>query len=185
MKKTRYIWSNLHHKAYPNKEENLEAYREFLEILYEGTNKQIPDEIEDSDLDEYIDNCINENLSILVSEIRHYERTHGEKEYVVVADLGLWNGRQAGGKIIKGLSSAIRRTFEDYNTVEMKGNRLTTTCTHHDGTNFFEIKELTPRGVTFKNHNWCNLTEKELHHKLFTDSHYSREVTMFKEIYGW
>ena len=181
MKKTRYIWSNLHHKAYPNKEENLEAYREFLEI----NNEPIPDEIEDSVLDEYIDDCINEDMSILVSEIRHYERTHGEKEYVVIAELGLWNGKQDGGKIIKGLSSAIRRTFEDYNTVEMKGSRLTTTCIHHDGTNFFEIKELTPRGVTFKNNGGKKLTDRELHHKLFTDSHYSRDVTMFKEIYGW
>ena len=67
----------------------------------------------------------------------------------------------------------------------MKGKRLTTTCTHHDGTNFFEIKELTPRGVTFKTNSGKTLTDRELHHKLFTDSHYSREVTMFKEIYGW
>lgn len=181
MKKTRYIWSNLHHKAYPNKKENVESYIEFLNI----NNEDIPDIIEDSDLDEYIDGCISDDFSILVSEIRNYERHHGEKEYVVIADLGLWNGRQAGGRIIKGLSSAIRRTFEDYNTVEMKGSRLTTTCIHHDGTNFFEIKELTPRGVTFKNRNLHNLTDRELHHKLFTDSHYSRDVTMFKEIYGW
>lgn len=181
MKKTKLIWSNLHHKAYPNREENLEAYREFLEI----NNEPIPDEIEDSDLDIYINNCINEDISILMSEIRHYERTHGEKEYVVIADLGLWNGRHAGGRIIKGLSSAIRRTFEDYNTVEIKGNRLIVSAAHHDGTNHFEIKELTPRGVTFKANSGKTLTDKELHHKLFTDSHYSRDVTMFKEIYGW
>lgn len=181
MKKTRYIWSNLHHKAYPNKDENLEAYREFLEI----NNQPVPDEIEDSDLDEYIDSCINENLSILASEIRHYERTHGEKEYVVIADLGLWDGRQAGGRIIKGLYNAIRRAFEDYNTVEMRGNRLTVSATHHDGTNHFEIKELTPRGVTFKAHSGKNLTDRQLHHKLFTDYHCSREVTLFKEVYGW
>ena len=43
MKKTKLIWSNRHHIAYPNKEENLEAYREFLEI----NNEPIPDEIED------------------------------------------------------------------------------------------------------------------------------------------
>lgn len=181
MKKTRYIWSNLHHKAYPNKEENIESYIEFLNI----NNKDIPDIIEDSDLDEYIDGCIESDLSILVSEIRHHERTHGEKEYVVIAELSLWNGRQAGGRIIKGLSNAIRQTFEDYNTIEMKGNRLTTTCIHRDGTNYFEIRELTPRGVTFKNHSGRTLTDRELHHKLFTDSHCSRNVTMFKEIYGW
>ena len=179
--KTRYIWSSDHDIAYPNKEEVIEEYRDFLE----ANNMPIPDEISDEDLYNYIDDCISEDFSILMSEIRHYERTHGEKEYVIVADLGLWNGRQAGGRIIKGLSSAIRKTFEDYNTVEMKGNRLTTTCIHHDGTNFFEIKELTPRGVTFKNNGGKKLTDRELHHKLFTDSHYSREVTMFKDIYGW
>ena len=90
--KTRYIWSSDHDIAYPNKEEVIEEYRDFLE----ANNMPIPDEISDEDLYNYIDDCISEDFSILMSEIRHYERTHGEKEYVIVADLGLWDGRQAG-----------------------------------------------------------------------------------------
>ena len=89
--KTRYIWSSDHDIAYPNKEEVVEEYRDFLE----ANNMPIPDEISDEDLYNYIDDCISEDFSILMSEIRHYERTHGEKEYVIVADLGLWNGRHA------------------------------------------------------------------------------------------
>ena len=30
-----------------------------------------------------------------------------------------------------------------------------------------------------------DMSDRELHAKLFSDSHYSHEVTVFKEVYGW
>ena len=59
------------------------------------------------------------------------------------------------------------------------------TAHHHDGTNCFQIKELTKRGEEFaERHKW-DMSDRELHQKLFNDSHYSRNVRAFKEIYGW
>lgn len=106
--------------------------------------------------------------------------------YLVIASLGLWNGRFDGGKIISGqLDEVIRRCFEDYNRVYMEGRNLQISATHHDGTNYFTIKKLTPKGEEYaERHKW-DMSDRELHQRLFKDSHYSHCVRFFADLYGW
>lgn len=105
--------------------------------------------------------------------------------YIILADIGRWNGRADGGKIIQGLWNAITICFEDYNKVYIDGKRLKVKASHHDGTNYFEIKKLTERGEDYWNNHQYDMTDRELHQRLFNDSHYSHEVSQFKEVYGW
>ena len=106
--------------------------------------------------------------------------------YLVIASLGLWNGRFDGGKIISGqLDEVIQRCFEDYNRVYMESRNLQISATHHDGTNYFTIKKLTPKGEEYAERHGWDMSDRELHKRLFKDSHYSHCVRFFADLYGW
>lgn len=154
--------------------------REEMKMEFEDVYGYAPDEAE---LDTFIDEENAMNLDVERCNVEYYEKEHGQKTYVILADLGLWNGRAEGGKIIKGLWNAISKCFEDYNHIYEYRLRLCVDAVHHDGTNHFQIKELTPVGLTYiENHPY--MSDRELHQRLFNDSHYSHEVDMFKIMYG-
>ena len=112
---------------------------------------------------------------------------HDERgSYLIIASLGLWNGRFDGGKIIDGyLNKVIRACFEDYNKVYWQDKNLKVEATHHDGTNYFIIKKLTDRGIEFYNNHCYDYDDRTMHQKLFKDAHYSHSVDFFARIYGW
>ena len=103
-KTSKLIWS------YDTSDWNDEEIKDEYKEIYEET----PTETE---LEEYKDTINNDDLSIMFSEILHYERNHSTKLYVVKATLGLWYGVYDGGKVIESLESAIKQTFEDYNEI--------------------------------------------------------------------
>ena len=155
--------------------------REEMKQEYEEIYGETPSEEE---LNSFIEDKNNIFLDNERYNVECYEKEHETKTYVILADLGLWNGRAAGGKVIKGLWNAISKCFEDYNHIYEYRRRLCVDAVHHDGTNHFQIKELTPKGLEYvENHPY--MSDRELHQRLFKDSHYSHEVTMFKKMYGW
>lgn len=150
--------------------------------IYEETYGCSPS---NEELSMFMDETNSEYFSDVISEIEHHESCHGKKHYIVVAKLGLWNGTFDGGKIVEGLASVIRECFEDYNRLYMDGRRLRISASHHDGTNTFEVKELTDKGVNYANRHDYDTEPRELHAKLFNSSNYSREVKLFADVYGW
>lgn len=155
--------------------------REEMKLEYEEVHGNIPDEDE---LEKFIEDTNAMYLDDEYTSVEFYEESHGQKTYVILADLGLWYGHAAGGKIVKGLWNAISKCFEDYNHIYEYKRRLCVDAIHHDGANHFQIKELTPKGLEYvENHPY--ISDRELHERLFKDSHYSHEVTLFKTIYGW
>ena len=155
--------------------------REGMKMEYEEIYEKTPDEEE---LDRFIEDTNTMYLDDEYANVTSYEEEHGSKTYVILADLGFWDGRAEGGKIVKGLWNAISKCFEDYNHIYEYRRRLCVDAVHHDGTNHFQIKELTPKGLEYvENHSY--MSDRELHKRLFNDSHYSHEVTMFKKMYGW
>ena len=170
-KKVNEIWNS---NTYDWNEEEMK--REYEESYGETPNEE--------ELYKFIDDTNTMYLEDECYNVECYEKEHGTKTYVILADLGLWNGRAEGGKIIKGLWNAISKCFEDYNHIYEYKRRLCVDAIHHDGTNHFQIKELTPKGLEYvENHPY--MSDRELHQRLFKDSHYSHEVTMFKKMYGW
>lgn len=155
---------------------------EAKEMFFEARGYETDD---DDELDEFIDEMNQEYLYDEQSNIEFYEKTHEQKYYVILAKLGLWDGVHDGGKVLKGLWNAIRACLEDYNTIYQDGKLLKVKAIHHDGTNYFEIRELTEKGVGYYERNKDWLDREHVNNRLFTDCHFSNHVKMFNELYGW
>lgn len=163
-----------------NEDDVREEWMELAEI----NDWDIPEDgPSDTDLWELWDERCDNDLADLKAEINIHNE---EGSYLVIASLGLWNGRFPGGKIIKGsLYDVIIKCFEDYNTIYMEGKQLKIDAIHHDGTNHFIIKKLTKKGEEYAENHYYDMSDEELHKRLFNDSHYSRCVDFFSKLYGW
>lgn len=137
----------------------------------------------DDDLWEHWNDQCEDRWNVITEEIDYLDE---RGTYLVIASLGLWNGRFDGGKIIDGyLTDAIKACFEDYNKVYWQDKNLKVEATHHDGTNYFIIKKLTDRGIEFYNNHYYDYDDRTMHQKLFKDAHYTHSVDFFARIYGW
>ena len=147
--KIRNIWSYDENKELGTDEEIKEQYKEFLEI-----NNLPPEWVEDEEkINSYAFETVTDYLDDVKSEIEFHENAHGYKTYLIIANLGLWFGNRRGGKVVKGLWNAISSTLDDYNTIYQEGRTLKVDAIHHDGTNHFEIYELTEKGEEWYNRN--------------------------------
>lgn len=173
------IWSNDVDKMYPDEKERETMYHEHLEMNNLDEN--------DYDLWEFLRDSADWHWEDEEMNLSCHEKKHGEKAYVIKASLGLWDGRKDEGLVVDkgGIITALQKCFEDYNTVQVEGKRCKVIAVHHDGTNIFEIKELTNRGYEYYRNHQYDKTRRELVETLFNDSHYSHEVGIFKEVYGW
>lgn len=105
---------------------------------------------EDPELDEETadsiayDNTYDDLRNCITTEI-DYHAPHG---IAVFADLGLWNGRRSGIKIIESFSELLR-CIDDitFLTIETTAQGLTVTAPHHDGTNIYTLRALTEAGA--------------------------------------
>ena len=155
----------------------------WIEEQWDLTGEKPEEEPTQDQLWETWDDLCEQNWDDIQSECKFANETG---TYLVIASLGLWNGRFDGGKILSGrLDKAIQRCFEDYNRVYMEGRNLRISATHHDGTNYFTIKKLTPKGEEYAERHGWDMTDRELHQRLFKDSHYSHCVQFFADLYGW
>lgn len=108
-----------------------------------------------------------------------------EGNILLIADLGLWNGRKSGyriidnnvGNILSSLSEGEIEYFADTQTKQVKAVQH-----HHDGTNYITFREIKP-GV-----NIDNLTEK-IYNGTYTQKDISRYTRSLyphvAKVYGW
>ena len=110
------------------------------------------------------------------------------KSFIAVGTCGRWDGNYAGGLIFGHWDDFKRRVFEDcdYFKIWEEHGHLYVRCSHHDRTHSLEIKELTDKGFEYyENWQFSNdtRTEREVHHKLLTDSHYSHLPRLWHKVY--
>lgn len=103
---------------------------------------------------------------------------------IALADLGLWDGRKTGFKILGNNLKCIFQISEDRNCYYADGRNVRAKCIHHDGTNYILFRKLKD-GVTveqienlvFKND--FTLTPQQI-------SRYTESLRPYlAEIYGW
>jgi hypothetical protein len=124
------IWSNMDLDIKDWKE----GYKEFLEA----------NEIEDKDPedeDAIYDWMIETNANYLMDEYLNLDK-EVEGRILVIADLGLWNGRKQGYYIFphKNLKYILNHRYDygyDYAEFYSDGYNIRGTEVHHDGTNYY------------------------------------------------
>lgn len=67
--------------------------------------------------------------------------------FVLTGTCGRWDGRADGGYVVKSIDDFFRITKDcDYIAITDDCGRLLIRCSHHDGTNYGEVRKLTPKG---------------------------------------
>lgn len=165
------IWSNMN----LNIEDWRDGYKEYLE--YNGF-----DERHDNDDDLY--NWMTETNDSYLDDERYNLNKEVDGRILIIADLGLWNGRKPGYKIIESRNvKNILSRLCDY--VEWYGDGYNIRCTasHHDGTNYYLYR------VIREDRNIDNLLDAIYNGEKITSSklnYYTK--SLYKEVakvYGW
>jgi hypothetical protein len=119
-------------------------------------------------------------------EIFELKRFFADKTVIFFGNVGLWNGTFDAGKIgdfEKLYYDAIKDC--EYIKIYDENGHLFIECSHHDGTNYFEIKELTENGKNyFDNWNYGtdNRTERYVHNQII--KRYSKIPHYANAVYG-
>lgn len=107
-----------------------------------------------------------------------------DNNIVALADLGLWDGRKSGYRILGNNLNDIFRISEDYNTYYADGRNVYAECHHHDGTNHILYRKL-KKGT---NIDWFENLILKNDYKLSPQqiSTYTESLLPYvKKIYGW
>lgn len=108
------------------------------------------------------------------------------KTVIFLGMVGLWTGCAPAGEVgdFKELfNSAIKDC--DYVKFYDENGHLSLKCSHHDGTNVFEIKVLTEKGIDYLDrwqYGYDNRTEESVHYQIF--KRYSTVPNFAHTVYG-
>lgn len=133
------IYTNEIDRAYGSYDEAERCAREALLENY------AEDEISDDMIWKWLYGELDLNAEDFWAEVRAYQ----EGVWLVIADIGTWQGRRDGGKVFTSLSAALSAVCSnmDYITIEEDSRgSVHARCVHHDGTNHFDIYRLSDQG---------------------------------------
>lgn len=111
---------------------NMEDWKEFLEEEYP--------EIEDEN-EQY--NLVRDYMVSNLEDKRDNLDIPTEGQILIIADLGLWNGRHTGYKFVdrKNINAILQSDCDDVEWY-CDGYNIKATAYHHDGTNHYEYREV-------------------------------------------
>lgn len=99
--------------------------------------------VEDERLKDYFDDQMANDYDYFIDE-------YGQRDVMVLADLGLWNGRVQCSKFGK-LASLMESMVQDYNYIyyNPENGTFVLKAIHHDGTNWYTIYPVTTKGLEY------------------------------------
>ena len=109
-------------------------------------------------------------------------------KWILVGSVGRWNGVYKYGTLFDTFDDFFYISTEDcwYWKFYDKNGHLHLTCSHHDGTCHYEIKEVTDKGIQYLENwenNWDDERTKEyVHTQIF--NRYSRLPRFAEKVYG-
>ena len=168
--KKRIIWSNMN----INPDDWKEGYKEIAEE--NGWEEDTDDE---NNLWRYID----EELDKYRDDKRMNLDVPTDGHILAIADLGLWNGRKQGYKILDESANSIFSISEDYNEYYSDGYNIRANCINHDGTNHILYRVIREdrniQNLLDAIYNGEEITRKKLNY--YTKSLYP----YVRRVYGW
>lgn len=105
--------------------------------------------------------------------------------FLLCGSVGRWNGTVKGGYFVKKFDD-LYKCWNDCDCIKIydENGHLYIECSHHDGDNFFEIKELTAKGVEFCDVHKYDYTNKTLHEKLWKSNFYTKLPHFAHRVWG-
>lgn len=126
---------------------------------------------------------INETLAQYLDDERMNLNIPTDGRILVIADLGLWDGRHQGYQIFGKNVNEIFRHHYDYTEWYSDGYNIKAVDVHHDGTNYYEYREIREdrnvQNLLDAIYNGEKITRKMLNY--YTRSLHSRVA----KVYGW
>lgn len=161
---------------YSNYIENLTTIEEAMEIL---------EEMGEEKTEENAYNLIHETSACDFEDfIYSMKKLLEDKYYIATGTCGLWYGKVEGGKVIVNINDFYSLLQDcDYFEFSEENGRFLIKCSHHDGTNYYELRELNNKGINYYQDKGYSLDRRELCERLFKPA-YSKLPRLFKEIYG-
>ena len=154
-----------------------EAYQSEAEALkqsdfYSDLNDEEADRLSWDNLCDDLRECITPEID------RH--APHG---IAVFADLGLWNGRRSGIKIIESFGDLLRCIGDiTFLTIETTAQGLTVHAPHHDGTNIYTLRALTEAGANRYSNYDDELEQSLIHGSPRTLRRYTKNIKDLWEV---
>jgi len=193
MKRTIYSNYDLYDNFDDTKQFIMDEYPELCEVEVEDAKThEIHMEPSDSKVWDFIYNDDSWYWDETWSELKNFFK---DDHVIFFGTVGTWRGNFAGGKIGY-FEDLVQDAIQDCDYVEFtdEDGHLYLRCSHHDGTNDFEIKVLSQKGSDFAD-NWENgylyyddkrydFTEQELHKKIATNNFLSHLPHYWKRVYA-
>lgn len=92
---------------------------------------------------------------------------NGESTWILQGTCGCWNGNHKVGMIFEDFEEMLNKAAKDCDYIHLydKNGHLYLKCSHHDGTNYYEIKKVTDRGVEYLANwedNWVTIEQNNM-----------------------
>jgi hypothetical protein len=159
----RIIWSNYYNDMFT--QDAMEYAKDFL--LEEN------EEVTEEDIENHI-YAQNDLDFEVVSEYIKYQFNNKGK-LLAVGKVGRWDGTYDGGRIINTFRDLLDLFRDcDYIKFEDENGHFYVTGSHHDGSISVEVKELTQKGEDYADRHEYDMSDRNLHKKLWNSSNYSR-----------
>ena len=159
-----------------------------MESYFENAKQCLIDSGEEFDDDEIYDNAYDICDMDFQMALEDLERFFKDKEIICFGNVGLWHGVYDGGKIFNDFEEAFYTMTKDcgYFKIFDENGHLFIHCSHHDGSNNFEIKILNKNGIDYYERwleSWNDKrSEREVHNQIV--KRYSVLPNFANKVYG-
>ena len=169
--KKRIIWSNV--------DVDFDEWKKELILFRKENDHDNPYDVTENDVWEFI----NDSLDMQIDDERHNLNIKTDGRILLIADIGRWNGRVPGYKILGRNVSDILYSDADYIEWFSDGYNIKAVAHHHDGTNYYTYKEIREdrniQCLLDAIYNGEEISTSKLNYYTKSLNHYA------KEIYGW
>lgn len=141
--------------------------------------------------DEITDNMIWDKMYFLEEiywdDFKHeFERfLNKSNAWLLTGTLGLWYGKCKCGFVFKTFEEFCK-CFEHCDYIEITDNKghLEIKCSHHDGTNHYEVKRISDFGYEWYNNHGCYMYDEEAHTKMWNNNFMTSLPHFARDVYG-
>lgn len=147
---------------------------------------------------EYIDHLDEATDDMIYNEMYELERMYWDdisyelkhffdkgNAWLLTGSIGRWDGNYRGGYIFNTFEEFCE-CLKDCDYIEITDNKghLEVKCSHHDGTNFYEVKRVSDFGCEyFDTHSW-ELSLEEVFTKMWNNNFMTSLPHFARDVYG-